>query len=89
MSTSTNHSLASNAALLKSKASKYAYYGVVDSVLLNCPELKAVQVLFGGREIETLTGHLDLSKPLAVAAFVASHLICLLFISISDRSSKK
>ena len=29
MSTSTNHSLASNAALLKSKASKYAYYGVV------------------------------------------------------------
>jgi diguanylate cyclase (GGDEF)-like protein len=29
VSTSTNHSLASNAALLKSKASKYAYYGVV------------------------------------------------------------
>jgi hypothetical protein len=41
-------------------------YGVVDSVLLNCPELKAVQVLFGGREIETLTGHLDLSKPLVL-----------------------
>jgi germination protein M len=41
-------------------------YGVVDSVLLNCPELKAVQVLFGGNEIPTLTGHLDLSRPLVL-----------------------
>jgi len=39
-------------------------YGVVDSILLNCPELRAVQLLFGGREIDTLTGHLDLSRPL-------------------------
>jgi germination protein M len=41
-------------------------YGVVDSVLLNCPELRAVQVLFGGNEIPTLTGHLDLSRPLVL-----------------------
>jgi germination protein M len=41
-------------------------YGVVDSVLLNCPELRAVQLLFGGRELETLTGHLDLSRPLVL-----------------------
>jgi germination protein M len=41
-------------------------YGVVDSVLLNCPELRAVQILFGGREITTLTGHLDLSRPLVL-----------------------
>ena len=41
-------------------------YGVVDSIILNCPEVSAVQVLFGGREIATLTGHLDLSKPLAL-----------------------
>jgi hypothetical protein len=41
-------------------------YGIVDSVLLNCPELHAVQVLFGGSEIPTLTGHLDLSRPLAL-----------------------
>lgn len=39
-------------------------YGVVDTVLLNCPELAAVQLLFGGAEIPTLTGHLDLSRPL-------------------------
>ncbi len=41
-------------------------YGVVDSVLLNCPELHAVQLLFGGREVQTLTGHLDLSRPLVL-----------------------
>ncbi len=41
-------------------------YGVVDSVLLNCPELVRVQLLFGGAEIPTLTGHLDLSSPLAL-----------------------
>jgi hypothetical protein len=39
-------------------------YGVVDTVLLNCPELAAVQLLFGGAEVPTLTGHLDLSRPL-------------------------
>ena len=41
-------------------------YGVVDSVILNCPEVKAVQILFGGREVATLAGHLDLSRPLAL-----------------------
>ncbi len=39
-------------------------YGVVDSILLNCPELGSVQLLFGGEEVATLTGHLDLSRPL-------------------------
>ena len=41
-------------------------YGVVDTIILNCPEVSAVQILFGGREIRTLTGHLDLSKPLVL-----------------------
>ncbi len=41
-------------------------YGVVDSVILNCPEVTAVQILFGGHEVATLTGHLDLSKPLVL-----------------------
>jgi len=39
-------------------------YAVVNSILLNCPELSAVQLLFGGQEVKTLTGHLDLSRPL-------------------------
>lgn len=41
-------------------------YGVVNSVMLNCPELKGVQLLFGGTEVSTLTGHLDLSRPLTL-----------------------
>ena len=41
-------------------------YGVVDSILLNCPTISAVQILFGGHEVGTLTGHLDLSKPLVL-----------------------
>ena len=41
-------------------------YGVVDSIILNCPEISAVQILFGGHEVATLTGHLDLSKPLVL-----------------------
>ena len=41
-------------------------YGVVNSIILNCPEIVAVQILFGGREVATLTGHLDLSKPLVL-----------------------
>ncbi len=48
-------------------------YAVVDSVLFNCPELNAVQLLFGGREVTTLTGHLDLSHPLALnKAFIGT-----------------
>jgi germination protein M len=48
-------------------------YGVVNSVLLNCPELTSVQLLFGGTEVETLTGHLDLSRPLVLnKRFIAS-----------------
>ena len=48
-------------------------YGLVDSILLNCPSLQAVQILFGGHEIPTLTGHLDLSKPLVLnKEFIAS-----------------
>jgi germination protein M len=48
-------------------------YGVVNSILLNCPEISAVQILFGGHEVDTLTGHLDLSKPLVLnRRFIAS-----------------
>jgi len=41
-------------------------YAVVNTVLLNCPDLRAVQLLFGDREVETLSGHLDLSRPLVL-----------------------
>lgn len=48
-------------------------YGLVDSILLNCPTLHSVQILFGGHEVPTLTGHLDFSKPLVLnKEFIAS-----------------
>ncbi|HHQ48109.1 MAG TPA: hypothetical protein ENK19_04410 [Acidobacteria bacterium] len=41
-------------------------YSVVDSVLLNCPNLHSLQILLDGHEVPTLTGHLDLSRPLVL-----------------------
>lgn len=38
-------------------------YAVVNSIVANCPEVLRVQLLFGGREVQTL-GHLNLSAPL-------------------------
>ncbi len=40
-------------------------YGVVNSILLNT-DVVAVQILFDGTEKPTLTGHLDLSRPLVL-----------------------
>jgi hypothetical protein len=39
-------------------------YGIVQSVVANCPGVERVQLLFDGSEVVTL-GHLDLSRPLA------------------------
>ena len=41
-------------------------YGVVNSIILNCPEIVAVQILYGGSDVETLTGQLYLSEPLVL-----------------------
>jgi len=38
-------------------------YGIVQSVVANCPGVERVQLLFDGTEVTTL-GHLDLSRPL-------------------------
>ncbi len=38
-------------------------FATVNSVVTNCPGVRRVQVLLGGREVATL-GHLDLSRPL-------------------------
>ena len=40
-------------------------YGIVNSILLNT-QVSAVQILFDGVERSTLTGHLDLSRPLVL-----------------------
>ncbi len=38
-------------------------YGIVNSVVLNFPEISRVQILVEGKEIETLTGHIALDSP--------------------------
>jgi len=47
-------------------------YSIVNSLLLNCSDLKTVTLLIEGRPVETLLGYLDLSAPLVEnLAFIA------------------
>jgi len=39
-------------------------YATTNSVVLNCPGVERLQLLFGGQQVATL-GHLDFSRPLA------------------------
>jgi spore germination protein GerM len=38
-------------------------FAIVNSLVLNVPEIDAVKILVGGREITTLAGHIDLRFP--------------------------
>jgi spore germination protein GerM len=42
----------------------FAVYSVVDSVVLNIPEIERVGILIDGESIDTLNGHMDLRRPL-------------------------
>ena len=48
-----------------SSAEIMTVYSVVNSLALNFPEIKRVQILVEGKEIETITGHLSLNRPLS------------------------
>jgi spore germination protein GerM len=39
-------------------------YSVVNSLILNVPEIKRVKLLIEGKEVQTLAGHIDLAFPL-------------------------
>lgn len=39
-------------------------YGIVQTLQSNFPEVKSVRILVDGQEVDTLMGHLDLSRPL-------------------------
>jgi spore germination protein GerM len=41
-----------------------AVYAIVNAVTTNLPAVARVQILVGGREVDTLAGHLDLRRPL-------------------------
>jgi len=38
-------------------------YSIVNSLILNVPEIEAVKILIGGREAFTLAGHIDIRYP--------------------------
>ena len=40
-------------------------YTIVNALTVNLPAVTAVQVLVGGKEVDTLAGHVDLRRPLA------------------------
>jgi spore germination protein GerM len=42
----------------------FTVYSLVNALTVNLPAISAVQVLVDGREVETLTGHVDLRHPL-------------------------
>jgi len=39
-------------------------FAIVNAVTTNLPAIERVQILIGGREVDTLAGHLDLRRPL-------------------------
>jgi Sporulation and spore germination len=43
-------------------------YSIVNAVTMNLPAVKAVQILVGGHEVDTLAGHVDLRQPLTPAS---------------------
>ncbi len=46
-----------------SMAEQLSIYSIVNSLVMNVDEVKKVQVLINGREVETLAGHIDLRFP--------------------------
>jgi spore germination protein GerM len=45
------------------KSELFTIYSIVNSLILNIPEIDAVKILIEGREAMTLAGHIDLSFP--------------------------
>ncbi len=48
-----------------SSAEMMTVYSIVNSLALNFPRIKRVQILIDGKPIETITGHLSLSQPIS------------------------
>ncbi len=46
-----------------SKSEIFTIYSIVNSLILNIPEIDAVKILIGGHESMTLAGHIDLRFP--------------------------
>lgn len=44
----------------------FTVYALVNALALNMDEIRAVQILIEGREVDTLAGHVDLRRPLGL-----------------------
>lgn len=53
-----------NAPVVGSSAELLAVYSLVNTITLNFPAIRRVQILIDGRPADTLAGHVDLSHPL-------------------------
>ena len=42
----------------------FTVYALVNALTSNLPEIRAVQILIEGQEVDTLAGHVDLRHPL-------------------------
>jgi spore germination protein GerM len=42
----------------------FTVYTIVNAITTNLPDVQSVQILIGGREVDTLAGHVDLRRPL-------------------------
>lgn len=51
-----------------SLAELHAVYSIVNTLTTSFPQIQAVQILVEGQEVETLTGHVDLSRPIRRSA---------------------
>jgi spore germination protein GerM len=45
------------------KSELFIIYSIVNSLILNIPEIDRVKILIGGRDTMTLAGHIDLRFP--------------------------
>jgi Sporulation and spore germination len=50
-----------------SLAEALTVYALVNAITVNLPDISAVQILIDGKEVDSLTGHLDLRAPLTKA----------------------
>lgn len=46
-----------------SQSEYLSIYSIVNSIVLNIPEIETVKILIGGREADTLAGHIDIRSP--------------------------
>jgi spore germination protein GerM len=47
-----------------SREELFTVYAIVDALTTNLPAVTRVQILVGGKEVDTLAGHVDLRRPL-------------------------